>query len=115
MGLLDWFRKSGPEPVGGYGQLVELFSGAAARSGVAVNARTALECSAVLACVRVIANGLAQVPFKLYRAEGRNRNPAVGHGLYELMDMAPMNFRRRSSSATCWRCTCASPGTPTSG
>ena len=29
MGLLDWFRKSGPEPVGGYGQLVELFSGAA--------------------------------------------------------------------------------------
>ena len=35
MGLLDWFRKSGPEPVGGYGQLVELFSGAAARSGVA--------------------------------------------------------------------------------
>lgn len=93
MGLLDWFRKSGPEPVGGYGQLVELFSGAAARSGVAVNARTALECSAVLACVRVIANGLAQVPFKLYRAEGRNRNPAVGHGLYELMDMAPNEFQ----------------------
>ena len=93
MGLLDWFRKSGPEPVGGYGQLVELFSGAAARSGVAVTARTALECSAVLACVRVIANGLAQVPFKLYRAEGRNRNPAVGHGLYELMDMAPNEFQ----------------------
>ena len=93
MGLLDWFRKSGPEPVGGYGQLVELFSGVAARSGVAVNARTALECSAVLACVRVIANGLAQVPFKLYRAEGRNRNPAVGHGLYELMDMAPNEFQ----------------------
>ena len=93
MGLLDWFRKSGPEPVGGYDQLVELFSGVAARSGVAVNARTALECSAVLACVRVIANGLAQVPFKLYRAEGRNRNPAVGHGLYELMDMAPNEFQ----------------------
>ena len=68
MGLLDWFRKSGPEPVGGYDLLVALFSGVAARRGVAVNARTALECSAVLACVRVIANGLAQVPFKLYRA-----------------------------------------------
>ena len=93
MGLLDWFRKSGPEPVGGYDLLVALFSGVAARSGVAVNARTALECSAVLACVRVIANGLAQVPFKLYRAEGRNRNPAVGHGLYELMDMAPNEFQ----------------------
>ncbi len=93
MGLLDWFRKSGPEPVGGYGQFVELFNGVAARSGVTVNARTALECSAVLACVRVIANGLAQVPFKLYRAEGRNRNPAVGHGLYELMDMAPNEFQ----------------------
>ena len=47
----------------------------------------------MLACVRVIANGLAQVPFKLYRAEGRNRNPAVGHGLYELMDMAPNEFQ----------------------
>lgn len=93
MGLLGWLRKSGPEAAGGYGQLVDLFGDGAARSGVAVNARTALECSAVLACVRVIANGLAQVPFKLYRAEGRNRNPAVEHGLYGLVDMAPNDFQ----------------------
>ena len=93
MGLFSWLRKSGPESAGDYGQLVDLFGGGAARSGVTVNARTALECSAVLACVRVIANGLAQVPFKLYRAEGRNRHPAVGHGLYDLVDMAPNDFQ----------------------
>ena len=82
MGLFSWLRKSGPESAGDYGQLVDLFGGGAARSGVTVNARTALECSAVLACVRAIANGLAQVPFKLYLGRGAaNRHPAVGHGL----------------------------------
>lgn len=35
----------------------------------------ALEISTVLACVRVIAQGIAQVPFRLYRSDGRHRVP----------------------------------------
>lgn len=45
-------------------------------------------------CVRVIANG-----WRVPRFTGRKvePEPAVGHGLYELMDMvSPMNFRRRA-------------------
>lgn len=91
MGMLDWFQKSAP--ISGYDHLVNMFSGGAARSGVAVTFGTALECSTVLACVRVIANGLSQVPFKLYKVDGRNRVPAVGHGLHDLVDMAPNEFQ----------------------
>lgn len=59
MELFGWFRKSVPQQVGVCGFLVDMFGGGAARSGVAVNARTALECSPVPACVRVIAIGLS--------------------------------------------------------
>lgn len=91
MRKVRWFRKSAPGF--SYDQLVDMFSDGAVRSGVSVNARTALECTAVLACVRVIANGLSQVPFKIYRAEGRNRNPATDHALYDLVDVAPNDFQ----------------------
>ena len=36
-------------------------------SGTPVTTRTALDCSVVLACVSVISNGIAQVPFRLYQ------------------------------------------------
>ena len=42
-------------------------AGLATKSGATVNAQTALETSTALACARVIAEGLSQVPFKLFR------------------------------------------------
>ena len=38
-------------------------------SGVSVNINSALKVSTVFACLRVLANGLAQVPLKLYRED----------------------------------------------
>jgi HK97 family phage portal protein len=70
----------------------ELF-GSEARSGVVVSTATALECATVLACVRVIANGLAQVPFKLHRVNGRHREAATGHPLFDLIDTAPNDYQ----------------------
>jgi hypothetical protein len=62
----------------------ELYGGRLAKSGIAVNWKTALDVTTVLACARVIAEGLAQVPLKLFRvsADGRTRLPADDHPLY---------------------------------
>lgn len=47
--------------------LQDLLGRQAAKSGASVTVRTALEITTMLACARVIADGLAQVPWKLYR------------------------------------------------
>ena len=70
--------------------LRELFGGGShSKSGAAVNWKTALEVTTVLACVRVIAEGIAQVPFKLFLSQGGQRNPANDHPLYALLATKP--------------------------
>lgn len=56
-------------------------------SGKVVNYKTALEVSTVLACARVRANGVAQVPLKLMResVDGKTRLPAKEHPLYDIL------------------------------
>jgi len=65
-----------------------LFGGTA--SGKAVNERTAMQASAVHACVRVLAEAVAGLPVHLYRYTadgGKERLPA--HPLYTLLHDAP--------------------------
>jgi len=87
-------RKSGPEIVG-YGPLPSLFAGCSeSRSGIEVTPATSLECATVLACVRLLANGMAQVPFRLFQmSKSGIRNPAVDHPLYDLLYMAPNEWQ----------------------
>src|ERR1700754_2411425 len=40
-----------------------------AKSGVSVSLDSALKVSTVLACARVLANGIAQIPLKVYRED----------------------------------------------
>lgn len=76
----------------------ELYGGRDAFSGMRVTTNTALEVATVLACVRVKANGIAQVPLKLMR-EGTgiggmaSRLPARDHGLYDLLHRRPNDFQ----------------------
>src|SRR5690606_6435677 len=59
-----------------------------------VTAETALYVSTVLACVRVIANGIAQVPFRVYREEGDGgRTPAADHPLAQLIYRRPNKWQ----------------------
>lgn len=60
------------------------------KSGAHVTWKTALEVTTVLACVRVKANGIAQVPFKLFaeRADG-GKDPARDHPLYDVLHRRP--------------------------
>ena len=41
------------------------------------------------ACVRVISEGVAQVPFKLLRRDGRNKMEAYDHPLWDILHRKP--------------------------
>ena len=71
----------------GYELLREIagYAGRITKSGKSVNIQSAIEVSAVMACLRVRANGLAQVPLKLMREDGRTRLPAKEHPLYSIL------------------------------
>ncbi|MDD2742334.1 MAG: phage portal protein [Rhodocyclaceae bacterium] len=59
------------------------------KSGKSVTVNNALKVATVLACVRVISEGVAQVPFKLLQANGRNKIEARDHLLWPLLHRKP--------------------------
>ncbi len=63
-----------------------LFGQPNARSGVSVNVDSALKVSTVFACLRVLADGIAEVPLKVYRekADG-SKELAKDHPAYRLL------------------------------
>ncbi|MEN2980870.1 phage portal protein [Tistrella bauzanensis] len=66
----------------------------AARSGVAVTDSTALQVATVLACVRVIAQGMAQVPLKIHRrGAGGGSEVADDHPLHWLLYRKPNSWQ----------------------
>jgi len=66
--------------------LLDLLGSAGSKAGVAVTWETALQAASAMACARVIAEGIAQVPLKLYRrrADG-GADAAVDHPLYSVL------------------------------
>lgn len=72
-----------------------LLAGNSTSSGKNVNKETALQVSAVSACVRVIAEGIAQVPLKILKqsADGKTRIQAKDHPLYDLLAHRPNDWQ----------------------
>lgn len=66
-----------------------VYGGQPSKSGVSVTPQTALEVTTVLACCRVISEGISQVPFKLFIDNGEIKKPAVDHPLYRLLYRQP--------------------------
>ncbi len=64
-------------------------------SGKIVNVQTAIEVATVFACMRVRANGIAQVPLKLMResSDGKTRLPAKDHPLYDILECRPNEWQ----------------------
>ena len=60
-----------------------------AGSGKNVNARTAIQVSAVYACVRVIAENVASLPFSVYEQDKNGSKKAIDHPLYHLLHDEP--------------------------
>lgn len=73
----------------------DVYGGRTSATGRTVNVNTALEVSTVVACVRVIGEGIAQVPLKLLResADGKTRLPAKDHPLYQLLAYRPNEYQ----------------------
>lgn len=67
----------------------EIYGGRESRSGVAVNWQNAIEVATVLACVRVIANGVSQVPFRVYHDSGDGKSVASAHHLHKVIYRSP--------------------------
>lgn len=75
--------------------LASVFGGGATKSGASVNSTTALQVSTVLACARVIAEGCAQVPWKVMKEsqDGKSRLPAKQHQLWDLLHRKPNRWQ----------------------
>ena len=59
-------------------------------SGKNVNERTAMQMTAVCACVRILSEAIAGLPLHLYRyAENGSKTKAIDHGLYSLLHDEP--------------------------
>jgi HK97 family phage portal protein len=61
-------------------------------SGIAVNSETALKCSVVFACVRIISDSVAVLPVHLYQGTSRTREKAENNPLYKLLHDRPNEF-----------------------
>jgi len=64
-------------------------------SGKNVTVQSAIEVATVLACVRVIGEGLSQVPLKIMQEsqDGRTRKPGKDHPLYKLLGSRPNEWQ----------------------
>ena len=73
------------------------FIGRGSRAGKTIDRATALQTSAILCGARVISQGIAQVPLKLYRETDQNgrrmREPARDHPLYRILADQPNDFQ----------------------
>ncbi len=65
------------------------FSFGIAGSGKSVNARTAIQVSAVYACVRVIAETVASLPFSVFEQDKEGSHKALDHPLHRLLHDEP--------------------------
>lgn len=87
-----WARKDATSPRDLYR---DLLLQAGSLSGIAINWKTVLQASVAFSCARVISEGIAQVPFKLFleRASGQGMDAAKDHGLYELLYLKPNEWQ----------------------
>jgi len=74
--------------------LAAIAAGDTTLSGKNVTHKTALQVAVAFCCARVISEGVAQVPFKLFLDDGTKKMPATDHPLYDLL------FRMPNSSST---------------
>lgn len=69
---------------------IDTLAGATSSSGMVVTESTSLTCSAVYACVRVLAETIASLPLVVYRRlPNGGRERATGHYLYSLLHDQP--------------------------
>jgi HK97 family phage portal protein len=69
--------------------LLDLLGGRESKAGIRVTADTALQVSAVFACVRYLSRTVAALPCQLYKRSDRGKDKAVNHPIYWLLHQLP--------------------------
>ncbi len=88
MGLLKNLFKPRDAPKNQFNSGVSFYFGNTT-SGKAVNERTALQTSAVYACVRILAETIASLPLQIYKHTENGKEKALDHPLYFLLHSEP--------------------------
>ena len=90
MSLLDKIFKSRDKPVSNYlsGSAYSFFFGSTT-SGKTVNERTAMQTTAVYACVRILAETIASLPLQTFQHSEKGKDKALDHPLYYLLHDEP--------------------------
>ncbi len=87
--LISRFMRSRASPNNTlYGSTYSFFFGGTA-SGKTVNERTAMQTTAVYACVRILAETVASLPLNVYRSTDNGKEKAIDHQLYYLLHDEP--------------------------
>lgn len=71
-----------------FGSTYSFFFGSTA-SGKTVNERTAMQTTAVYACVRILAETIASLPLHTYKYTDKGKEKAINHKLYYLLHDEP--------------------------
>lgn len=77
-----------------------VLGGLATTSGQVVNADTAMRCSAVFACVRLISGAVSCSPVRIYKRNGDERERTPKHALDTVLRLRPNRFM---TAATFWK------------
>jgi len=102
---VDAFRRGlGPSIRPSEAEIIRIMTGASL-AGNAVTEEKAMRFSAVYACVRVLSESVAQLPLKVYRRKGGERQEASDHYLYPLLHNAP---NPRQTAFSFWEAVTAS-------
>lgn len=89
MSLLGNLFRSRDKPQDRIGRSGWTFLGGGSASGKTVNEETAMQMTAVYACVRILSEAVAGLPLHLYRYTDKGKEKAVKHPLYRLLHDEP--------------------------
>lgn len=97
MGIIDRLlgRKTEEKAVSFDPVWLDFFGARQSKAGVPVSWERALDVSTVFACIRVIAEGVAQVPLRVMRElpNGKGSEPALDHPLYKVLNSKPNQWQ----------------------
>ena len=88
MGVLYKLFKSRDKPNNTLSNAYTFFFGSTS-SGKIVNERTAMQTTAVYACVRILAETIASLPLHIYKCTDKGKEKATDHPLYYLLHNEP--------------------------
>lgn len=87
--LLSRIFQSRASPKNSFLDSTYTFFFGATSSGKIVNEQTAMQTTAVYACVRILAEAIASLPLHTYRYADNGKEKAIDHNLYQLLHSEP--------------------------